>query len=209
MPISDVQKVKRSRYVRGCVAFLLALDGKTVVKRKAFVETRDVLAAMIAIYSAQRDGAIAKMSLNELKKARPENDDVTGEQFHVVAVAEHKTSRKYGCALLPLPEKVFDALNAWVKFVRPLAVGCTNEPESKVFVTLRGVSFKSGYVSKLVERTFKRCGVAFHNITMYRKTVATRFHAERPSSRGPLSRQMTHRLTTGKLSLLCSLARSG
>jgi hypothetical protein len=221
--LDDIRQLERSPYVLGYIRDILCLRKETFVRfvakgadysndqwppvtppnlkaKSDAIDARDVLMTLFFFRSIQRTGAFIHMTLEDLEAALVEQ--TSRGPVHILTVGGHKTLSAHGPAMFVLEEELFAALNNYVTYLRPILT-TSNSQDSPVFVTNRG-PVSSGILVNALSKVGNAAGLGsgLRSITNMRKSIVTIMYMERPDDRALLAKQMTHRLSTGTLSLI-------
>lgn len=77
---------------------------------------RDYLLTRVALANRQRAGAIANITVQAFKNARP--SQAQGQTIWTLLTREHKTVGKYGGATIGLEEDLFNLITNFTKKIR-------------------------------------------------------------------------------------------
>jgi len=148
---------------------------------------RNHLMAMIGFTNAQRSGCIINMQLDEY------NTRSSSDGAAVVLVQQHKTFRTHGHARIVISEALEDAINTYIKFLRPKYTGTGEEP---LFLTADGDGLSHSALSKAIKTA---TGNPKATLTLNRMEVVTTLRANPETSEGDmrkLAQHMTHHPST-------------
>src|SRR5277367_5261611 len=196
------QNFQDSDHVRETLAKLAALGGTDEIPTSSFaIQARNVLLTLLLFRSAQRGGAFAGLTMGGFRDG--ESIRTNNEMMIVLSVTHHKTFNFYGSAKLSIEPWLYELMESYRNYLRPLARDFDvkmEEDNSPFFLTRNSTILDNGYTSKAIVSAWRRARVPreFISITNFRKSVVSILHGEMPEVRGELSSLMTHRLSTAE-----------
>lgn len=192
---AQITQFERSKASRDAICLLGQLSGahNVIISQAQYTLIRDFLLVEISIDNANRAGALAKMTLGELRRMTKENDDF------LVLVKDHKTLSTHGPARIVLSPKLKSWVNIFVQEVRSQVVGADDKPNQPVFMSFNGEAVVSSQINKAIKSIWKKAGLdGSPSSTLLRKSVVSSIHSLNDSSeaRGNLADLMGHNLST-------------
>ena len=126
LEIEDLLEFKSSNQYKHCIAQLSThCESPTrELTKRDFMDIQDILIACLVIDNAQRSGAIRNMTVGQFLAGKNAcHEDDFGEIQHIIKVVNHKTTRKYGSALLAANGPLFRHMEMFYQNVRPKLEG--------------------------------------------------------------------------------------
>jgi len=164
---------------------------------KTVLMARDVLMAALVTESHQRPGAIARITLQNVRDAGVTQNTDDGSISRCLSVLLHKGVATHGPAQLPVQLGTYCALQNYIEFIRPYMPRFIPEhegPDKPVFYSTTGAPFDPDYLSKRFSMTWSKCKMPkpLKSVTRYRQSVATAVLQVQPALEEDLCKQMTH-----------------
>ena len=155
---------------------------------------RDYLISQIMIDNANKAGVVAYMTVQEFRRARPQDDK------HVVRVLKHKTVNTHGPAQIVLTNHLYNHLKIFFEKMRSqLPTAGPSEIDAKFFLSWGGNDMKSSQMSKALQAIFQKAGIESPmNHTLYQKNAVSECHQNRKEISGNLADLMAHRESTAE-----------
>ena len=195
---NDVQTFEKSDHAREAVSTL----GQSMEKQKSFPPTQsefclvhDYLLTSICINNACRAGPLSSMTLEELEKAKHEQDS------WVVTVFKHKTLKAHGPASVVLSETLHKWLVSYVRYMSIHVPGVSSRKEEFVFMSWSGKDMTTSMVSAQINSFWQK---STGNRTVrvkaaaFRKAAVSIVHMEHAHLKGPLADLMSHNPQTAE-----------
>jgi len=136
---------------------------------------RNVLLTLLLFRSVQRSGCLAGLTMGEFKAVERVQQQGTQQSAVVLSVSHHKTFHVYGYARLVLEEWLYQLMDKYKRYLRPLSknfdVVSMNADDSPFFITRNSTPMDNGYVSTAIVSSWKRAQVPrrFISVTNFRK----------------------------------------
>ena len=195
----DIEKFDQSQTVKEAISALNehVKNNPTIMpSQKQFILARDHIITRIIIENACRPGSIANMTLEQLKKAKKNQDQM------IVTILNHKTLASSGPVNLVLSSKVYEWLQYFLNTMRNNIPGVRTSNEDPVFITFTGNAMTSSITTQLdsfwqkaIQKSFSNTKV---NATSFRKAVVSQMHSNYPNLKDNLADLMNHKTKTAE-----------
>ena len=191
----QIKQFETSKAARDAVCLLGQLSGahNIQITQAQYTLIRDFLLVEIFIDNANREGALANLTVAEYNRMAKESDEF------VVVVKNHKTVSTHGPARIVFSPKLKSWMDVFLREVRLKFTPSNAGPDKCVFATSNGETMVSSQINKAIKSVWKKAEVAgAPSSTLFRKLAVSSVHSHSESNeaRGNLVDLMAHNVST-------------
>ena len=150
---SDLQAYMQSTRAGQAVSLLTSVPRDDVTMAEHTL-ARNYLIFCLAMANCQRTGCLTNLTLQEFADGREQ----VRRGDHIVMVAHHKTSTKYGPATLVVRKELYSQIESYIKHFRPSAISPDSHPKD-LFVNWGGSSMDASSVIHALRTELGHAGV--------------------------------------------------
>src|SRR5262249_26272299 len=141
---ADMQAFEISAHVTEILAEISNIDPNypdLTTSVPLYNRARNVLIALILLRTGHRSGVIANFTVQEFLKA----EQVDG--YFLMHVGKHKTADTQGPSKIIAEPLLYEKMQKFYNYLRPLVAKKDNSPQDKFFLTMTGDPIHTSYVS--------------------------------------------------------------
>ncbi len=162
------------------------------LRKREYTTVRDYLISILCTDNGSRTGAIANMTIEEVRRAEKDGDAM------LITVLDHKTLQSTGPAILVLSLATFSYLDVFIQKIRGQVPIAHPKYGDNVFLRWNGKAMNTSRVSEQF-RAFWYKAVGKHmNASIMRKSCVSQVHFNRPDMKVELAAHMCHSVKTAE-----------